>query len=797
MVSLEEQIKKRREEMGLEMGSEIVRDPMRGLDERVAERQRLLEKGVIEMEPRTMDAQARQEFLAQQVGQENLAAPGLTDLGNRFNIGLSDTFTEKKTKFIEKYPEGEFIEVFEPRTDPSDKSSTILFRRHPNEAYAELDARMIDRWEVLADMADISGEIPSIALEAAFVRGGKLVTQLWKTAASTAGGDVLKEAVEEVRGYQEESLPDVLRRTAQRSAISTMGAGATIAVTGPLNAVRGASSIKIAASAPAAQRAAAKLKVPGLLASQIGRSPLIRKMGGQAGAVLSTISDYINYQQGALVRSLSRLRAKDLAMIMREEVQTVHEQARRQIVKAAQLTPTKNLTEGGTAIQEGLAEYNELAEMLVNRSYQRARLIESPQFDIASAKATAKDIIAGIRGVSEEGGEIALSKQSQELMELAAKIDGLDPSIPSTEMPDGRVVDAVDQLRAIRSQLWDMKTPPPGQIARQPEKDAGKLYAAITHVMRNPKNANMEFVNAWRSADAIASGRFDTFEKLIVVQSGKTETPAMLADRLIKPNQVDNLRILRDSMPDSRWREFQEAVKSDLIAEGKVDNLTKRLDTFDRSTLDALLSKPDQIAFREVGEQIDRLNDVGVKQALQRQTQRAALLSEWIDGGQTTKIAGLLKLTDENPVLRDSIRAGIMERVYNNSVNVVEGVKTINRSALQNEIRTLRGSGALKFLKFNDLRTLKEIDTILEFIPDRPDSGTSLQAGAAVAGIRGFSGDALRTIVEHIGTGRLLTSETFQRILLGTGGKRLQFNSVRVLGSVLARFATDLEKEEE
>lgn len=791
MADLDSLIKKRREELG----DEPVEAPM-GLDQRIAERQLLLEQGIHQPDPRTVDARARQEFLAGQVEGESLAEPGLQKFGTRFDLGFSDTFQEKKAKFLDKYPEGEFVEVFEPRTDPASRQTTILFRRHPNEAYAELDARMVDRTELLMDFADFSGELPATAMEAIFVRGGTLIKQLLRTAGSTVGGDILKEAVEGVRGYQQETLSELAERVGTRAVISTAGAAATVTVTGPLNAVRGAASIKVAASAPAAQRAAKKLRIPGLLASQIARSPLLRKLGGQAGAVMPRINDYINDQQGALVRAFSRLRAKDLVKVLNEEIDSVHDAARSQILRAAQITPSRNLTQAGTAIQEGIAEYDDLAKLLVNRSYQRARMIEAPVFDVTPLKSTAREVRLGVQGVDAEGNAIQLSALDQKLVDILEKIDSLDPNLPSV-IVDGIEIDATAQLRALRSQLWDMKTPPPGEIARQAERDAGKIYSALTHAMRNPKNANPDFVNAWRLADATASGRFDTMEKLIVIQSAKSETPAQMAARLVQPNQVDNLRVLKDSMPDSRWNEFREAVKSDFMNPDKADSLTKRLETFDKPTLDTLLTKEDKSLLFNIGAQIDRLNSVGVKQALQRQTQQVALLNELIDSGSTAKVRGLLGLAADNVTLRKSLRAGLMERVFNNSVEVREGVRTVNRVVLQREMKQLRESGAISLLDFQDIRTLKEIDTILEFVPASPDSGTSLQAGEAVAGTRSISVDALQTILEHIGVGRVLTSPIFQRVVLGKGRKPLPFNSLRVVGSVLARAAADLEQEPE
>lgn len=792
MPTLDELLKQRQQERS----AAIVEDPTRSLDERLAERQRLRKQGQILPDPLLTDRARREEFLATQTPTgELLGTPGMEDLSTRFDLGFSDIFLEKKAKFLDKFPEGDFIEVFEPRTTTEQRGTTVLFRRNPNEPYMELDARAIDKAEYLADLTDLSGEIPATVVEVGVMRGGRLVNQLLRVAAGTFAGDVLKEAVEETRGYQMETLPDLMSRLSQRAAFSTAGAGVTIVVSGPINAVRGAPSIKIAKSAPTAQRAAKRLGVPNLLPSQIARSPLVRKMGGQAGAVMTRIGDYVNFQQEALVRAISRLRAKDLTRVFRGELKEVHDEARAQIVKAAQLTPQRNLTEGGTAIQQGIAEYNELAEMITNRAYTKARLVETPQFDISSLKAVARELKEGIRGIDEAGEAVALSAQNAELREIAEKIISLDSTLPATFRPDGTAIEAVDQLRALRSRLWDMKTPPPGQIARQPEKEAGRLYGAITRILRNPTNDNPEFVRLWREADAVAAGRFDTMEKLIVVQSAKTEAPAQMAARLSQPNQVDNLRILRDSMPDSRWQEFQEAIRADFIDPNKIDNLTTRLDGFDKSTLDTLFTGKQQAALREIGAQIDELNSVGIQQALQKQTQRGALLNEWIESGETARIQGLLVLALNDATLRKSLRAELMERVYRNSVVTEEGVQAVNRAALQGELNTLRESGAIRFLELRDIRVLKEAETIAEFLPARADSGTSLQAGEAVAGIRSGTVEAIQTIVEHMGVGRLMTSEIFQRALLGAGKKPLPFNNLRVLGSVLGRAVADLEEE--
>ena len=136
-----------------------------------------------------------------------------------------------------------------------------------------------------------------------------------------------------------------------------------------------------------------------------------------------------------------------------------------------------------------------------------------------------------------------------------------------------------------------------------------------------------------------------------------------------------------------------------------------------------------------------------------------------------------------------------MERVWKKSVRVVEGNPTLDKKALAAEMKALRKSGAIKFLSGQDLRTIKRLDKILEFVPQTSDTGTSIQAAEAAAGVRGLSRDAFMTVLEHIGTGRLLTSRTFQRIALGSGRKPFEFNKLRVVGAVLAQVNRDLEGE--
>lgn len=771
---------------------ETVANPSSSFAERVRARQSLAEQGQHMPSPTAIDRSSREAFLAQQVGSETLAQPGMTDLLTRADLSLSDTFEEKKTKFLSKFPDGDFVQVFEPRSDPSQRNSTILFRRHPNEEYAELDARVLDRAEFLGDAADISGELPAAAMEALFIRGGRIGQQMWQATVGTLTGDAIKEAIESARGFQKETLPQVMSREATRAVLSAAGAGATVAVSGPINAVRGASTIALKPSARLAQRAATRFDMPPLLPGQVARSPFLQKMQGQASAIFKTVGDYVSAQQGAMARAMGRLREGDVKKVLADELENLFEEGKDQIVKAAMVAPNRTLTEGGTAIQAGIAEWDDFASMMTRWAYRRAEQIEEPKFNLTPLKAMAQELKAGIQGAREGGGTIDISKLDPKLERVVDSILALDPNLPAVEI-NGLATTATDQLRALRTQLWDLKMPDKGQIARQPEKDAGKLYSALTRVLRTPTNSNPEFAAMWRKADALASSRFSAMEQLMVIDAAKSETPALLAKELIKPNQVDNLRVLKGVMPDSKWNEFQSAVKAEMIAPQNIDGLTKRLDTFDEQTLNMLLPKADQETLRLIGQRIDQFKQIGIKQAMAQDATFAGLIESLAVRNDTQSIARLVEESLKRPKLRRSIRAGLMERVWNQASSVnAEGVRTVNANAIRDAIQSLRQSGAIHFLDFGDIRTLKNLEVLAGLIPESADSGTSLVAASGVSSVTRFSIEGMHSAIKHMTIGRILTSKWLQRTLLGSGKKPLPFKSLRNFGSFLGRELQDL-----
>lgn len=716
-----------------------------------------------------------------------LGPPGLEDTALRADLGLSDTFDEKRGKFMTAFPEGDFIK----------SDDELLFRKNPNESFARVDAGLLEKFEFFGDLADLTGEMPAAIAEALFMRGGSIVKQMGRAALGSVTGDAVKETVEEFRGVQKELLKQQAGRIATRGLVAGIGTGLTTAITGPLNIISGRANIQLKPGSASAQKAAKDLGVPPLMPNQVGQNPIIQKLGGQAGATTTSIQTYIDSQFNAMVGALGRLRDVDRIRFVRDDVRQLHGDAKSQILTAARQSD-QTLRDGGLAIQQGIVEYDELSRAVINRSYQKARDFESPEFDIDPILQVADEVVAGVQAAKRGGTEtVQLSPAASELSSVVDDLRQINPELPTVELPNGMKFDSTEQLRALQQRLWDLKTTAPGEIRRQEHVQAGRLYTAIGEVLRNPKNASEEFTAAWRSANQEAAQRFDTLEKLMIIRAQRDETPTLLAKRLAQPGQIDNLMLLKDTIPEARWNELREATRADFVREENIGRLTKRLASFDRETLTTLFT-PDEVgSLRGIGESFDSLERVGIEGILRDQVKAGAVIDELVESGSTAAVQQLREAA--NPAQTRTIRAGMMENIVSRVVKTIENRKVIDGKELKNQINRLRESGAVRFLTVRDLQTLRNLDRIVDFIPAKTDTGSSLQAGEAVAGVRSLSLSAMQTLLENIGTGRFLTSTLAQKLMAGTGGKKLEFRSIRTAGAIIANViaGVDGEKEDE
>lgn len=807
--------------------SQITGDATRSFSERLAAQRQLMEMGTIENNPLQTDQERRRSFLAQQVGQEFLGQPGLDETLFRADLGLSDTFEEQRLKFLDKFPDGDF--VFVPRVpeevSASGRGPTILFRRSSSEQFAELDARVLERVEILGDIADMSGAAPGMALEAVaalLTRGASLAMQSMAIFAANVTGELLKEGVEELRGFQLESPGTVVGRAGMEAGIATLtGGAADIIIGGPLRFARGSAFLTLRPGAQAAQASAEALGIDRLLPTQVANSPIIRKIGNQLAGTTQSVNDWVVNQHNQAVSALVRLRRPDLARLLSDDpavLTEMHQEAIDQVVTAARHgEPSLSVT--GTGLGQGIVEYDELASTLINRQYDNARRIETPTFDTATAKAVANDVLTGTQVERAAGGAAMRADPiDPRVQTIAEQIRDANPNLPTTNAGTLQEADAVAQLRAWRSQLWDLKTPNPGELFRQQHRDAARLFSAVDQVLKDPTNASPAFLSAWTRANELARGRFDTLEKIIITQAGKTEVPAQLARKLIQPDQVDNLRLLRDTMRDSpegarKWDQFRAGARGFFLEDRNIHNLNNLLDTFDDDTLNIIMNRAEVRDLRRIADQVERIDAIDLPGIARRQSDAGEAIREAVRNGNTRQISDLVDLVKglrPDDARRLDIRAGMMENIYRDVVNAELGFSVVDADRLAATLTELRTSGAIDLLTPDDIRVLENLETVAPWLPSVGDMGASLEAASVAATGRGLpralvTGDAQTVfnftgeMVELLGLGNMFTSKTFQRIALGkadAASRIQQFTSLRLFGAIAGDVGQNLGVKE-
>lgn len=778
---------------------------MAGVDESVKERARELLQTTpppvsadddLKSRARKLMGAQPEPGMALLVGQTELGPPGLESTGTRFRIAAADTFREKVAAFKQTFPEGELSK------DPV--SGELLFRASRAEDFAKVDAGLLEKFEPLGDLIDfIAPDLGSISgelLSAMRTRGISLLPLMARLFFGGAAGEVVQEVGERAAGFQFEAPRAIGERAAVKGAF---GAGGGVAGKGlelGINLARGAGTVKLEPGALEAMAAAERRDVPQLLPFQVSDSPILKKIAGQAGAVLPRIQRMINKQNEMVTKALRNLRDRTELPKLGQRLADIHGRITNDILNKVQnVTRRTEASKTGEALAEGVADYSERSRLIVNDLYKTARDIETPSFNMTKALNAVDELETGqpFTTVAGETGQAARPVDPI-LRDVMERIKEFDPNAPSI-IRNGEEFTSTDALLRLRSDLWDLKTPDPGQIARREHTDAGKLYNAITDIIDNPINANPGFTQAWQRARQSAAERFDTMDKIMVMQVAKSETPALLARRLATPFQVDNIRLLRSVVDSQKFKDFQNFFKSELLRDP--DNLTQTLNKFDDETLKEIMTPNELLIFRQAGQQIDKLNSVGIREILERQNKPGSIINEAIFREDTAQVSTLFDLMQQaggrTSPLGKSLRAGIIDNIWEAVTAIPKGQGTpeVFRAALNTKIKELRAAGALRFLRASDVAAVRDLRLVKSFTDVIADTGTSMQAGEAIGGFTDLATSAFGTILKHMGVGRFMVSGVGRRFLTGVGRKQKPFTILKAMSGALATALSDATPE--
>ena len=744
-------------------------------------------------------SRSEDEITADFVGQADLGDPGLNNVRARFALADADTAQEKINAFRKSYPNGDL------RVTPV--TGEMVFRESPDKPFKKVDPGILEKFEPVGDLIDFFGpDIGAIIGELAFSKGsGSLLGFLGRMFVGGFGGEMAQQGAQTLRGVQEQSFEEVAEQSAGQGTISVIGGGVGRGVGKAVDVMRGGPAVSLAPGAEDAIRAGENMGLERNLT--LGEStdiPLLKKIEGQASASLPTVQRYILERNKEITQRITSLTSPAESKKLLNTLAIEERRSKGAILgQLSRSTPKTTMTEGGESLTRGIEEYAQASQRRVGDAYEIARKIEEPKFNIANLQDELDEIAKGTRFITKKGKEATAGETLDGgVMEVIRQIRSADPSLPTVPTNVGEST-AVDQLRAWRSALWDAKTPAKGEQARRSHRVAGEIYEKINNVLNDPLNTTKQFREAYLLANRMASDRLTTLEQLVIMRTARDETADQLAGRLALPRNAANLRTLRATIPSRRFAQFQDSFKYDLLEDSS--NLTKRLNSFDKETIDILLSREEQAIFKKIGRQVDSLEQLGINQILKRQTKVGAAVEELVVRNDTASINLLTDMVKRSGGLDSEfgkqLRAGILNFISDRVLVKERGVTLVSAKELSRTIKDIRSSGLSKFLTPNDLALFANLDKFLPLARHAADTGTSIQAAEAAAGARGAiadiltgqppSGAALQTVLEHLSVGVLFTK--YAHVLRGMGkkSKKSMKGALAQLGAILSLAAND------
>jgi len=770
--------------------------------------------------------------------------PGLDDPGTRFAISAAEgadvagTRQAKLAAFRRTYPEGDLI---------FDQSAKVLnFRKNPTADFAKIDADLLEGpggefiSDVLEFVADdfgaIMGELAAAAPEiATSVAGGpagavgkvsllKMMGEigfLKRAGAGVFAGELAQAETENFLGFGgNEETRQVLEKAFGKGALTIAG-GWTLDVAGRpiIDAARGAGFFSLRRGVDEAIKAADRLGIKQFPVNLVAKNPFLRRVGSQAMALTSRMTDWITDMEVSNAAALSKYRdtltagafpsRNVLAASLRKEEQALTSNFQKLSGRNAET----DLTKQGQLTIKAVDDYDRAAKGDINIAYAKARQKGSPEFEL---NAPTVDQGRGLRDdmaiVAEDARSVG--SEATQIGRLAETIGKIEDGVPDKilDLPSGEqyVLSGVDQLRRLRSIAFDLKNPAPGELPDQGNRLAAKVFRSLTDVLDNPKNADKGFVQAWGDASKMARKRFENMEQVVIINAAKSKEPTALAAQLSdlsNPANADAWKTLRRVLPRAKFNQIQDGLATQLLRDPYTitEKLLSATPEVLRQAFDPKMLRSAELA----GQGFDSLARVGIREAVQKQSELSFIARTLVERGDTQAIDTLAQIVNRNGghtgALGKTLRAGVVDDLVKNSMVIEEGLERVDFVKLQGMVDNLINSGGDKLLTKRDLSLIKDVASVQDVLRISSDAGTSLQAASAAAALRGsITGGfdaALKgamTFIESIGVGRMLTESQImgipiKKFLIGTGKQELSPSALlRFAGGTAALMADDV-----
>jgi len=758
--------------------------------------------------------------------------PGLTDYGTRFRMARGHGYQEKANEFLSKYPDGQLgYRQFPGETEPK-----LAFKISDDDPWSKVDAPFLRKNDILGDIVDFAGsDLAEIIGEITAVGVTKGRVGLPSLLARIFGGNVAGSTVGELdqyyRGTQEEAVSEWAPRGVLKGAVATTAAGGVELIRRGYQIARGGGLFKTTPGGSEAIVAAQNLGVPVPPVHFLTDHPWLRKIGAQSAAVLPGIDEYVMTARQATKEVLNQLSSGKTPDTLARELTAIESTLRNGTIRVVEenlgLRPLLDVRAVGANLKTSIDEYDAIAKQNVQAKYTIAQRLDEPVFDLSRLR-SASDVILnkelGAKRIIEkavEPSDLILPPgvtQPRRVTEAVAGGRGVttlvEPEVravykeiaetvrlePRTIIDDSTgekiIITPTDQLNLWAERLGPYTWAQDG-VTKRTHSLATKGYALLRDILDNPNNLETTpgFGAAWRTARDAAHKRFETLR--LVAAARTTDEPIQFLRNAYGAKSYEKLQHLKKAMPEGRWLELQNSYMLDLIESNNINNLTKTLSGLDVGFRGLMLGREGNKVLTELGQNIDKLNHLGVQKLLSNQVTYRSIIADLADSTSSADVKTVRDMIDagggfDSP-LGKNIRAGIIEHIYESSLRDEGGTQLLSKTTLHSIIKRYRATGADKLLPKKDWATLLDLSVVESVYTAGSDAGTSL-LGAEVASKMGHIATAITNpkvyadLVKAKGWGRLLTSDSGRKFLVGDGSTRVGvLRKLAIINSIIAK----------
>lgn len=738
----------------------------------------------------------------------------LPNRGARFDVARSLTPQGEAEKIMDKFPELEVQLIDDP-----EGGQVVAIRQPGAGEFALLDSEDVF---TLGDAIELGGDLVSMETLGTIIstiasRGSGLIKRMGSQFLGGGGGRAADVAIEQAREFEQFSLRRLIEDPVLSGALAAGAEGLFSPFRRLGEAVTGRGAVRLTPEERAAEVTAREGNVGGLSLGRV--MPIAERIENQAAASSKAVqvqrrTDLKNLRQDMIDRQAE---FGDLGSLTDAQFDDLIQQMEADITGMLKVGPVDPAL-GGKALQDGRKEFVKVYKGQLDRLYTRAiAAYDGLQLDATKAVELAKNLKKGVRarGAGEEaldidatGKPIRITVDPEgQLGKLLGQLSKIDPNVDTFEG-----LTAFEQIKAMRSDFFDLKNSAvPGQ-ERIDNRIAGLVYDALSEAMDNPIGEGSErAVELYRAASTANRHKEQILEIVDIRKIAQTSdlTPDQLMREIARPGKGSTLRVLATILPPEQFQQFRQSFLSDLVSEP--EKIVGRLDAFRRDprALRTLMSPEEQSTLRALGNRWQQFQSSKIKKTFQTVTdgqQRAIRMVRKADAGSIE--AFVQRGGGKTSPIGRVTRAGAFQDLLDSATKTDKGVQVLNPEALISGIKKLEANG-----KLHAIFTPEDVDFLLSrrdlasMLEISPDSGAALQAAEIAAKLGGVleapvNAKAIPRFLSGISNvsrnailGRLFTNPKTRTFFSGTGGKPLDFTTLRAMSAISAQMLADAQED--